>query len=191
MRKNKRMVAAVDKRLEPWVQTSAMVAAPTLPDKKPKVKEGADEDLQISIRSREEFWKALRQRQQDQAAAYEAAGGKEKTIAIPRPEILPVAQPETASPVEEAVGKKYLVWKNKQGTLGFTFNLPCRAQMPIANLICFITPEISQKSTKSKRSIEFFPRRLPTPAGSFPDPMGHGKRPLTGVVLISSMHPER
>lgn len=119
MRNNKRLVAAVDKRLSPWVQTSDMVASPTIPPEKPKVEKDADEEIRISIRSREEFWKALRQKQEEQTAAYKAADEKEKIISIPQPEILTVTELETASPIEEGFAQRYLVWKNKQGTLGF------------------------------------------------------------------------
>ena len=120
VRREKRMVAAVDKRLSPWIQTSSMVAAPTKPvEKKIEVEKAVDDELSISARSREQFWQALRQRQEERAAAYMAEGGEEKIITIPQPEILNVAESEAASPVETEVGQKYLVWKSKQGNLGF------------------------------------------------------------------------
>ena len=122
VRNNKRMIAAVDKRLEPWVQTGVMVAAPTPSPATRKAKEAEDridESIRVSAKSREEFWEALRLRQMDQAAAYSSDREKEMTIIIPQPEITPVAESRAATGAASEFGYRYLVWKSKQGTLGF------------------------------------------------------------------------
>ncbi|MBW1896242.1 MAG: hypothetical protein JRI47_04225, partial [Deltaproteobacteria bacterium] len=122
VRKNKRMVASVDKRLKPWVKGSVMVASPTAPQKAKKArqpKRDISEELKISAKSRDQFWQALRQKQTDRSAVRFTEDQKEKIITIPQPEIITVARPRTPSNVEATFSQRYLVWKSQQGTLGF------------------------------------------------------------------------
>jgi hypothetical protein len=121
-RDNRRMIASIDKGLMPRVETGVMVAAPT-PTPKPGEVERPEgivaERPAISIRSREEFWDALRLSQKGLTPASWAKRDKLRIISSIRPEIVSVETYEVSSSVEAKLSQRYLVWKDKNGILGF------------------------------------------------------------------------
>ena len=120
VRDNRRMVASIDKSLMPKLDTGVMVATPTPAAEPGEVKrpEGVPaERPEISVRSREEFWEALRLREKGEASypkSYER-----RVIASIRPEIVSVVEHELDLSVEAELSQRYLVWKDDSGTLGF------------------------------------------------------------------------
>ncbi len=122
VRDNKRMMAFLDKGLRPRVETGVMVAAPT-PAPGPAEVRGPEgpvaEKAEISVRSREEFWDALRLRQKGGVSAYLARRDRLRIVSAMRPQVVSVVQYEVSSSVETELSQKYLVWKDKGGILGF------------------------------------------------------------------------
>jgi hypothetical protein len=122
VRNNKRMMASLDKGLMPRVETGVMVATPT-PAPGPAEVRGPEgpvvEKAEISVRSREEFWEALRLRQKGDVSAYLAKRDRLRIVSAMRPEVVSVVRYDVSSSVETELSQKYLVWKDKGGILGF------------------------------------------------------------------------
>ena len=122
VRDNKRMVASIDKGLVARVETGVMVATPT-PTTEPAEAKGPEgvlpERPEISIRSREEFWEALRLMQEGGAAVSFAKRDKLRIMSTIRPEIISVVEYDVTSTTEAEFSRRYLVWKDKNGILGF------------------------------------------------------------------------
>ncbi|MES0362650.1 MAG: hypothetical protein ABUK14_01740 [Desulfobacteria bacterium] len=122
VRDNKRMMASLDKGLTPRVETGVMVATPT-PAPGPAEVRGPEgpvvEKAEISVRSREEFWEALRLRQKGDVSAYLAKRDRLRIVSAMRPEVVSVVQYDVSSSVETELSQKYLVWKDRGGILGF------------------------------------------------------------------------
>ncbi len=122
VRDNKRMVASIDKGLVARVETGVMVATPT-PTTEPAEAKGPEgvlpERPEISIRSREEFWEALRLMQAGGAAVSFAKRDKLRIMSTIRPEIISVVEFDVTSTTEAEFSRRYLVWKDKNGILGF------------------------------------------------------------------------
>ena len=122
VRDNKRMVASIDKGLVARVETGVMVATPT-PTTEPAEVKGPEgvlpEKPEISIRSREEFWEALRLMQEGGAAVSFAQRDKLRIMSTIRPEIMSVVEIDVTSTTEAEFSRRYLVWKDKNGILGF------------------------------------------------------------------------
>jgi hypothetical protein len=120
VRDNRRMVASIDKSLMPKLDTGVMVAAPT-PTAEPGEVKGPEgvpaERPEISVRSREEFWEALRLKEKGLGSLPKSY--ERKVIASIRPEIVSVVEPEVDLSVEAELSQRYLVWKDDRGTLGF------------------------------------------------------------------------
>lgn len=122
IRDNKTMVASVDKGLRPRVETSVMVASPTpAPGTgEATAPEGrAVKTAEVSVQSREEFWEALRLRQQGETSAYLARRDRLRIVSAMRPSVVSRVEYEVSSSVEAELSQKYLVWKDKGGVLGF------------------------------------------------------------------------
>jgi hypothetical protein len=77
------------------------------------------EKAEISVRSREEFWEALRLRQKGDVSAYLAKRDRLRIVSAMRPEVVSVVRYDVSSSVESELSQKYLVWKDKGGILGF------------------------------------------------------------------------
>jgi hypothetical protein len=130
IRDNKRMIASVDRELNPRMETGVMVAAPT-PTPEPAVTEKPEAPVVqvpgISIQSREEFWEALRRRQMGVTAEAAAERRKASVLLLARrPEIISVDESEVISEAESELSQRYLVWKDSRGVLGIS-----DAQLPV------------------------------------------------------------
>jgi len=125
---NKRMVASIDKGLRPQTETGVMLATPTAIPKAKGVKkpgELAPEMPGPSAQSRlalagERFLKILRQRQMDVTSVSLLERNEARIISTVQPEIVLITEPETGSGAEFELSYRYLVWKDKNGVLGFS-----------------------------------------------------------------------
>ena len=120
IRDNRRMVASIDKGLRARVETGVMVAAPTIsPEQKEgtKLEEGVGGRPGMSIRSRREFWAALRRGQLGERPLTERE--EPKFVPIIERTMVSMVESELPSQTEQEISKKYLVWKGPGGILGF------------------------------------------------------------------------
>ena len=124
---NRRIVAHIDKDLRPQTETGVMVATPTAIPKAKEVKkpdELAPQKPEPSAQTRlalagERFLKTLRQRQMDVTSVSLLERNEARIISTVQPEIVLISEPETGSGVEFELSYRYLVWKDKNGVLGF------------------------------------------------------------------------
>ena len=127
----KRMLAYIDKGLRPRIEKGVMVATPTpVPKakevKKPKeVVEAGPKRAEPPAKSRlalarERFFKTLRQRQMDVTSISLPERNEARIISTVQPEIVLISGAETGSGVEFELSQRYLVWKNRNGVLGFS-----------------------------------------------------------------------
>ena len=128
---NKRIVASVDKGLRPQAETGVMVAASTPLPKAMEVKrpeelmevgpQGAEPPTQSRLAlARERFLKTLRQRKMDVTSVSLPARDEARIISIVQPEIISISEAEKGSGVEFELSRNYLVWKERNGVLGFS-----------------------------------------------------------------------
>jgi hypothetical protein len=124
--KNKRMVASLDKGLRPQVERGVMVATPTaVPEprkaSRPTLLAARREtpDQSGLTRAGGRFLAALRQKNMKVSSLSPVEQEEERIISTVQTEILSAAAPEVVSGVESELGRRYLVWKNKNGVLGF------------------------------------------------------------------------
>ena len=128
---NKRIVASVDKGLRPQAETGVMVAAPTPVPKAMEVKrpeelkevgpQGAESPAKSRLAlARERFLKTLRQRQMDVTSVSLPQRDEARIISIVQPEIISISEAETGSGLEFELSRNYLVWKERNGVLGFS-----------------------------------------------------------------------
>jgi hypothetical protein len=119
---NKRMVASLDKSLRPRLETGVMVASPT-PTPEPEAVEApevaAEGVAEISIQSREEFWEALRRRELDKTMRPLPQKRTSAVLLARRPKVTSVVESGVVSEAEREVSRRYLVWRDNNGTLGF------------------------------------------------------------------------
>ena len=124
----KRMVASIDKGLRPEAEKKIMVATPT---PIPETNEIERPDVTILERyeptsqeklyqAREKFLKILRERELKVASVSMLEKDEERIISTLEPELLSFKEPVIGSGVEFELSHKYLVWKGKNGVLGFS-----------------------------------------------------------------------
>jgi hypothetical protein len=129
----KRIVASIDKSLRSKTETTVMVATPTPVPKAREVKKPKEFEVQRPEPSepepidrdrlelaREEFLKALRQRQMDVTSVSVPEMYEARIISTVQPEILSIVKAEIVSGLESELSQRYLVWKDKNGVLGFS-----------------------------------------------------------------------
>ncbi len=123
---DRRMVAFIDNRLKPQAEKGLMVAAPT---PAPKAKEairpkdtGRPEpsDKQKRTLATEDFLQALRQSRMSVNSVSLPERREERLIAAVQPEVMLAAEPDTSPCVGSELSQRYLVWKDKDGVLGFS-----------------------------------------------------------------------
>jgi len=125
---SKRMVASIDKGLRPQAEKGIMVATPTpIPEtnevEKPDVnileryEQTSQERLDLA---REKFLKILREREMRVASVSVLERDEERIISTLQPELISIKEPEIGSDVEFELSHRYLVWKDKNGVLGFS-----------------------------------------------------------------------
>ena len=128
---NKRIVASVDKALRPQAETGVMVAAPTVLPKAMEIKrpeelievgpQGAEPPAKSRLAlAREQFLKTLRQRRMDVTSVSRPERDEARIISIVQPEIISISEAEKGSGVEFELSRNYLVWKERNGVLGFS-----------------------------------------------------------------------
>jgi len=136
---NKRMVASVDKELRPQAETGVMVAAPTILPKTMEI-ERPEELMEVGpqgaeppaksrlVLARERFLKTLRQRKMDVTSVSLPEKDEARIISIVQPEIISIGEAEKGSGIEFELSRNYLVWKERNGVLGFS-----NIQYPVAD----------------------------------------------------------
>ncbi len=130
---DKRIVASVDNGLRPQAETGVMVAAPKPPPKPKVVKKPEEVEAQVAELAesretemeklelaREEFLKALRERQMYVASVSLPERDEARLIATVQPELLSTTEGQIAAGIESELSRKYLIWKDKNGVLGFS-----------------------------------------------------------------------
>ena len=124
----KRMVASIDKGLRPQAEKGIMVATPT---PIPKTQEVEKPDVNILERyeptaqdrldlARDKFLKLLSERELRVASVSELERDEERIVSTLQPELLSIQEPEIGSGLEYELSHSYLVWKDKNGVLGFS-----------------------------------------------------------------------
>jgi hypothetical protein len=128
------IVASMDNRLKPQAEKRLMVAAPTPSLRQKEVIKPTDAgppellDKQKRAVAREDFLQALGQSRMRVTSVSLPERKEERLIATVQPEVISVVESETSPGVESELGQKYLVWKDKDGVLGFS-----NVQYPDAN----------------------------------------------------------
>ncbi|MBW2317457.1 MAG: hypothetical protein JRF24_02005 [Deltaproteobacteria bacterium] len=124
---DRRVVAFVDNRLKPQAEKPFMVASPTPVTRAKLLKRperAGPEERKLSTKSklalaREEFFNALRLGQIGVKSVYLPEEHEERIISTLIPEIVSLGESETNSHIEAVLSRRYLVWKETNGILGF------------------------------------------------------------------------